>query len=89
MEALEVALDGAGVTDLESLLLPLPSPAATWEISGSCDIVIESLVSGWVVERRPVPEVRLCVSARGEVAYEAFEDRARQRSEIEQIPTLN
>ncbi len=43
--ALEPALEGAGVADLESLLLLL-IPEATWEMSGSCDIVAVEYARG-------------------------------------------
>lgn len=40
---LEVALEGAGVFDLESLLFPLEADEIC-EISGSCDAILSAVV---------------------------------------------
>lgn len=55
MEAMAAAaLEGAGVADLESLLLPLLIPEETWEMSGSCDMVVVDLCVGWMQTRARV-----------------------------------
>lgn len=63
IEALEAALEGAGVADLESLLLPLLSPEETWEMSGSCDMTATARWL-WLKVGGCSGDNQFCVSAR-------------------------